>query len=101
MWPVLRSRQSGLPSLPSTTYFCTLPVKPWRTSHEPRADSRRVQRQDSLIGENLVRSSMGPVRTTDSRLRVPDVKTCIDRGPELSVLLRDRANGHHSIRLGS
>src|SRR5207245_2997735 len=52
------------------TSSCTLPGKLWRTSHEPRADSRRVQHQDSLIGENLVRSSMGPVRTTDSRLRV-------------------------------
>src|SRR5713101_3303667 len=99
MWPELRLHPSESPSPPSTMSSYTSPAKPWQTSHESCADSRRVQRQDSVIGENMVLPRMGTLRTTDSRLRVPDVKASIDRGAELPLLLRDRTNGHHRIRL--
>src|SRR5436853_4359796 len=96
-----KSRRSGLPSLPSTTSSYTSQAKPWRTSHEPRVDPRRIQRQYSTIGEDMVLPRLGAFRITDSRLRIPDVKAGIDSSPELPVLLRDRPDGNHRIRLWS
>src|SRR5712692_224036 len=101
MSPVQRSRLSALLSLPWMMCSCTSRAKPWQTSHEPCTDSRCVQRQDSIIGEDVVRSSLGAVGITDSSVWVNDVKDCMERGTEILLLLRDRTNGHHRFRLWS
>src|SRR5213594_3452934 len=84
-----------------TMSSCISQERPWSKNLEQSSHSGRVQHQGSARRTDMVLPSMGTLRVTAGRLRIPDVTTGREQSPRLFLLLRCRLDDNHSIRLSS